>query len=144
MRYRIAVESDFVSAELFDRRTPEETQAFLAAVTATCLERRLFRVLISVRSSRPIFRADRYGLASFIELATRHSGKIAVLADSIEGRIAQDYAAMLARLRGVNVRTFRERTAAIQWLTERRAAPERWPSAEDGPIHRPATPARRS
>lgn len=33
MRYRITVEPDYVNAELFDRKTAEETQAFLAAVT---------------------------------------------------------------------------------------------------------------
>ena len=125
MRYRITVEPDYVDAELSDRKTPEETRAFLAAVTAECLAHRRFRVLISVRFSRPIFRAERYGLSSFVELALKFSGKIAVVGDSAESRIAQEYAAMLARLRGVNVRTFRDKARAIAWLTDPGEDPDR-------------------
>jgi hypothetical protein len=82
MRYRITVEPDHVSAELFDRKTAEETQAFLAAVAAACRRHQLSRVLISVQSSRPIFRAEKYGLSSLVELAVKFSGKIAVLGES--------------------------------------------------------------
>jgi hypothetical protein len=38
--------------------------------------------LISVQSSRPIFRAEKYGLSSLVELAVKFSGKIAVLGES--------------------------------------------------------------
>ncbi len=127
MRYRITVEPGHVEAELYDRETPEETKAFLTALTAECLAHQRFRVLISVRSSRPIFRAEKYGLSSFVELALKFSGKIAVLGDSAENRIAQEYAAMLARLRGVNVRTFRDKATAVAWLTGPRGAPDRGP-----------------
>lgn len=124
MRYRITAEPDYVNAELSDRKTPEETRAFLAAVAAECRQRQLPRVLISVQSSRPIFRAEEYGLSSFVELAVKFSGKIAVLGDSAESRSAQEYAVMLARLRGVNVRTFRDKATAIAWLTDPRQEPE--------------------
>ena len=120
MRYRITVEPDYVNAELFDRKTPEETRAFLAAVVAECRQHQLSRVLVSVQSSRPIFRAEKYGLSSFVELAVKFSGKIAVLGDSAESRIAQEYAVMLARLRGANVRTFPDKAAAVGWLTDPR------------------------
>jgi len=134
MRYCITVEPDYVDAELFDRQTPEETREFLAAVAAECLAHQRFRVLISVRSSRPIFRAEKYGFSSFAELAVKYAGRIAVLADSAEGRIAQEYAVMLARLRGVDVRTFRERTAAMRWLTEPRAGAEPRQGARASPL----------
>lgn len=125
MRYRITVEPGYVNAELFDRKTPEETRDFLAAVVAECRQHQLPRVLISVQSSRPIFRAEEYGLSSFVELAVKFSGKIAILGDSAESRSAQEYAVMLARLRGVNVRTFRDKATAIGWLTDPRQEPDR-------------------
>jgi hypothetical protein len=133
MRYRITVEPDYVNAELFDRKTAEETRAFLAAVAAECRRHQLSRVLISVQSSRPIFRAEKYGLSSFVELAVKFSGK---------SRIAQEYGAMLARLRGVNVRTFRDKATAIGWLTDARRGPEsgRLQDSRSGAAKRPLSP----
>lgn len=101
---------------MFNRQTAEETREFLSAVADECIRRRCYRVLISVRSSKPIFTVERYGLSSFIELALKHSGQFALLADSRESRIAQEYVVMRARLRGVNVRTFRDEATAAQWL----------------------------
>jgi hypothetical protein len=120
MQYRIAAEPRYVRAELFNRRTAEETGRFLSAVAAECVRLKCYRVLISVRSSKPIFTVEKYGLSSFIEIALKYSGRIALLADSAEMRIAHDYAAMLARLRGVNVRTFRDEAAAVVWLQKER------------------------
>ena len=120
MRYRVAAHPRYVRAELFNRKTAEETGQFLSAVAAECLRLKRYRVLISVRSSKPIFTVEKYGLSSFIELALKYSGQIALLADSAEMRIAHEYAAMLARLRGVNVRTFRDEAAAVAWLRKER------------------------
>lgn len=116
MRYQIIAESQYVRANLFNRQTAQETGEFLSAVADECIRLQCYHVLISVRSSKPIFTVEKYGLSSFIELALRYSGKIAVLADSPEMRIAHEYAVMLARLRGVNVRTFRDDAAAAAWL----------------------------
>ena len=117
MRYQITVEPDYLKAELCNRQTAEETGEFLSVVAAECIKRQCYRVLISVRSSKPIFTVERYGLSAFIQLALRYSGRIAVLADGAEVRLAHEYAVMLARLRGVNVRTFRDESAAVEWLT---------------------------
>lgn len=116
MRYQISAGPEYLRAELFNRQTAQETAEFLSAVAEECIQRRCYRVLISVHSSKPIFTVERYGLSSFIELALKHSGQFALLADSRESRIAQEYVVMLARLRGVNVRTFRDEAAAGQWL----------------------------
>lgn len=116
MRYQITDAPDYLKAELFDRQTAEQTREFLDAVAGECIKRQHYRVLISVRSSRPVFSVEKYGLSSFLDLALKYSGRIAVLADAPEIRLAQEYVAMLARLRGVNVRTFRDEASAVQWL----------------------------
>lgn len=116
MWYQITDESGYLKAELFGRETAEQTREFLNAVAAECIARQCYRVLISIRSSRPIFSVEKYGLSSFIALALNYSGKFAVLSDSAEIRIAQEYVVMLARLRGVNARTFRDEGTAAQWL----------------------------
>ena len=116
MRYQITDAADYLKADLFGRETAEQTREFLGAVAAECIRLRRYHVLISVHESRPIFAVDKYGLSSFIEVALKYSGKIAILADSPEIRIAHEYVVMLARLRGVNVRNFRAEAAAIQWL----------------------------
>jgi hypothetical protein len=116
MRYEIVAEPQYVRADLYNRQTARETGEFLAAVADECTRLGCFRVLVSVHSSRPIFTLERYGFSAFIEIAMKNSAKVAVLTDNPEMRIAHEYAVMLARLRGVNVRTFRDDAAAIAWL----------------------------
>lgn len=116
MRYEIVAESRFVRATLINRRTAADTREFLTALTAECIRLQCFTVLVSVHASKPIFTLERYGFSSFIKIALRHSAKVAALTDNAECRVAQEYAVMLARLRGVNVRTFRDEAAAIAWL----------------------------
>lgn len=116
MRYEIVANPRYLRADLFNRQTAEETGAFLGAVANECIRRGCNRVLISVHSSKPIFTVEKYGLSSFVELAVKYSGRIAVHTDSPEVRFAHEYAVMLARLRGLNVRTFRDEAAAIAWL----------------------------
>jgi len=75
------------------------------------------RVLISVHSSRPIFRVQQYGLAEFLEaVASRPAHRIAVVADTFEGRLAQQYVVRIARARGLKVRSFSSEEAAAAWL----------------------------
>ncbi len=116
MRYEIVAERQYLRADLYNRQTAEETGKFLAAVAEECIRLDCFRVLISVHASKPIFTLEKYGFSTFIELALKYSGKIAVLTDNPEMRIAHEYAVMLARLRGVNARTFRDGAAAVAWL----------------------------
>lgn len=116
MRYEIVAEPRYVRADLYNRQTARETGEFLTAVADECITRGCFHVLVSVHASRPIFTLERYGFSAFIELALRHSAKVAILTDNPEMRIAHEYVVMLARLRGVNARTFRDETAAIAWL----------------------------
>jgi hypothetical protein len=114
--HRISVGADYLRAELFNRQTVDETRRFLDALHAAALEHRRARLLICVRNSKPIFTVERYGISHYLELAFKSAYKIALLGDTPELRIAHQYIALLAVMRGVNLRTFQNEIVAIEWL----------------------------
>src|SRR5260221_13557541 len=114
--HRIGAEPGYIRAELFGRETVEETRKFLEAVLAEALEHQCGQVLIRIRNSKPIFTVERYGFSRYLEIAFKSEHKIALMGDSGDLRVAHQYIATLARMRGVNLRTFLDETAAIQWL----------------------------
>ena len=116
MRYEIVAGPKYVRADLYNRRTAEDTRKFLSALAAECTRLGCFNILVSVHASKPIFTLERYGFSSFIQVALRNSAKVAALTDNAECRVAHEYAVMLARLRGVNARAFRDEAAAVAWL----------------------------
>jgi pimeloyl-ACP methyl ester carboxylesterase len=117
MRFTISHAGNYLRGDMYERKTAEETRQFLLAVAAEALKSAVDRVLISVHSSRPIFRVQGFGLAEFFEtIASRPAHRIATIADSYEGQLAQQYVVTLARLRGLNVRSFRSESEAIAWL----------------------------
>jgi len=115
--HRIGVEPGYLRAELFDRHTVEETRTFLEAVLAAAIEHRLPLVLIRVRNSIPIFTIERYGFSGYLDLAFKSKYKIALVGDSFELRIAHQYIATIARMRGVRLRAFSDEASAVGWLT---------------------------
>lgn len=125
MRYVLTLHPCYLKAELYDRQTAEETRQFLEAVAAEGIKHEKWRVLVSVHQSAPIFTVEKYGLSSFIELARKYAEKIALVADSREVRMAHEYAAVLVRLAGINVKTFRDESAAVAWLESIEPAPAR-------------------
>lgn len=116
MWYQITVEPGYLKADLFGRQTTEETQEFLDALAADIAKYKRSRILISVRSSKPVFTVEKYGLFSYFDRALESSLKIALLGDSDELRIAHQYIESLAQQRGVNLRGFRDEGAALKWL----------------------------
>jgi hypothetical protein len=116
MWYRISAEPGYLRSEVFNRKTVEETKTFLEAVLPAAIEHRLPLILICVRNSIPIFTVERYGFSVYLDLAFKSRYKIALVGDSLELRIAHQYIATMARIRGVRLRAFPEETAAIAWL----------------------------
>jgi hypothetical protein len=116
VRHRITVESGHLRAELSNRRTVEETKRFLEAVLAAAIEHRLPLVLIRVRNSIPIFTIERYGFSEYLDLAFKSKYKIALVADTPELRIAHQYIATIACMRGVNLLAFPDEADAVAWL----------------------------
>ena len=117
MRFTITDAADYLRGDLYERRTVEETRQFLDALAREALQCGTDRVLISVHSSSAIFRTQQFGLPAFLDLlASRPAHRIALLADAWEVQLAHQYVAMMARLRGLTVRSFRSEGEAVAWL----------------------------
>lgn len=117
MLYKITVEADHLKAELFNRETMEETREFLRVVAASAVRHERSSVLISVRSSNPVFTVERSGfLAYFKKLAADPSHKIALLGDSEEIGISHQYVEFIGHQVGINVRSFRDEAVALEWV----------------------------
>src|SRR2546428_4654455 len=79
MGYTITLDRDVLRAELFGRETVEETKTFFQAIVSASRESRSPCILISVRSSKPIFQLERHGLIEYFrELAATSSRRIAL------------------------------------------------------------------
>jgi len=117
IHWRLTLAPGYLRAELAGRETAAETREFLNAVAAATLAHGLRRVLISVSSSRPLFRVDDFGIDAFLKLVAAESGgRVALLSDSDEVRAAHEYVEVLARQCGAAVRSFRSETPAVEWL----------------------------
>jgi hypothetical protein len=121
MAYKITAEPDYLRAELQDRETVEETQAFLRAVVRENAKHRRPCVLIAVRLSKPVFQVAAHGLIEYIaELSAKAARRIALVGDTRDLHMSHQYIELLARQRGLNVQSFGEATAALEWLGVRR------------------------
>jgi hypothetical protein len=126
MGYRITLDRGVLRAELFGRETVEETKTFFQAIVSASKESRSPCILISVRSSKPIFQIERHGLIEYFrELAATSSRRIALLGDSRDLRLSHEYVELIARQHGLVVRSFLDETAAYQWFRDPRREQER-------------------
>src|SRR5467141_4322897 len=126
MGYKITLDRDVLRAELFSRETVKETKTFFQAIVRASRENRPRYILISVRSSKPIFQLERHGLLEYFrELAVTPSRRIALLGDSSDLRLSHEYGELIARQHGLAVRSFLDETAAYQWFRDARQGQER-------------------
>src|SRR6267378_1608410 len=126
MGYRITLDRGVLRAELFGRETVEETKTFFRAIVSASRESRSPCILISIRSSKPVFQVERHGLIEYFrELAVTSSRRIALLGDSRDLRFSHEFVELIARQHGLNVRSFLDETAAYQWFKDRRQGQER-------------------
>ena len=121
MLCEITVEPGYLKAELFDRRTAEETRDALGAVMAAARKHGCSQILVSVHASRPIFQVERSGLLDCLkELGDMSRYRIALTGDSEELRLSQQYVESIAQRAGINVRSFSNQQAALEWFKDRR------------------------
>jgi len=131
MGYKITLDRDVLRAELFGRETVAETRTFFQAIVSASKKNRSPYILISVRSSKPIFQLERHGLIEYFrELAATSSRRIALLGDSRDLRLSHEYVELIARQHGLNVRSFPDETAAYRWFRDPRQRQERRRSQE--------------
>src|SRR5882762_197240 len=131
MGYKITLDRGVLRAELFGRETVEETRTFFQAIVSASRESRSPCILISVRSSKPIFQLERHGLIEYFrELAATSSRRIALLGDSRDLQLSHEYVEFIARQHGLIVRSFPDETAAYRWFRDARQGQERRRSQE--------------
>jgi hypothetical protein len=119
MRYTIVAGPQYIKAEMVERDTAEETKEFVHAILETLRKHKPPRVLISIRSSRPVYKVDSWNLSGALDQMVPLKGlRVALVADSRELAMSQEYIALLARQRGVDFRTFAAEKEAAEWLVE--------------------------
>jgi hypothetical protein len=126
MQHWITTEHGHLKAKLFNRESAEEMLEFIRAVALENQNLRLATVLMDIRGSRPLFHFSGNGFLDDLKrLSAEPACRIALLGDTVELRLSNDYLALLARQQGLNVRSFRNELAALKWLSERRSRQER-------------------
>jgi hypothetical protein len=118
MSYRIAIDGDIVRAQLQHRESIEEMRSFLTALARYA--RSHTRLLIEVRASRPIFQFEPGGLlALFRAVARSPAHRVALVADNRDLQASHEYFELIARQRGLNVRSLESEAEALRWLRQR-------------------------
>src|SRR5262245_53845735 len=126
MKYEITTHPGYLRATLFRRETVEETRQFMHAVARECRAHGCLPVLVDIRGSRPIFHVDgRRFFAEMRRLALNSDCRIALLGDTPELRLSNEYLALLARQQGLSVESYAFEVMALRSLTERREPDER-------------------
>jgi SpoIIAA-like len=126
VKVRIEPRGGYLFAELEGRETAHDMREYLLAVKAACLKHDCPRILLSIRASRPMFKAEDYGLSGAIrgyanELV-KPACRIALVGDSSELNFAHEYIEVVARQQQVNVKSFKEASSAVRWLQDVPAA----------------------
>ena len=119
MTYRIALEDGFLRVDLAHRETVEEMREFLKALVRNSA--RCPVILLRVRASKPLFHVERDGQIEFLrQIAHAPQHRIALLADTPDLQASHEYLELIARQRGVRVRTFRSEAEAVAWFKDQR------------------------
>lgn len=118
MHYKIEQQPGYLRAEMVERDTAEETAAFVEAIVEALRAGQTGRLLISIRSSRPVFKVEEWKLSAALDKVMSIPGlKVAFIADVREVQMSQEYIALLGRQRGLQFESFDSEAAALAWLT---------------------------
>lgn len=121
MRYAIELRGDHLHAVLVGRESAADMRAFVLAVHAACGSHRCPRILMFIRESRPVFRAEDYGINGYAHELATPACQVALVGDNAELHAAHEYIEICARQENLNVRAFADEIAALRWL---RGAPQ--------------------
>ena len=121
MLCEITVESGYLKAELFNRQTAGETNDALVTIAAEARRHRCWQILVSVHASRPIFKIEQSGVLDRLRaLGETSKCRVALTADTEELRLSHEYLVSVAQRAGINVRSFTNQQAALDWVRDRR------------------------
>ena len=124
MRYKIEQQPGYLKAEMVERDTAEETAAFVEAIVEALRAGPVDKVLISIRSSRPVFKVEEWKLSAALDKVMSIAGlKVAFIADVREVQMSQEYIALLGRQRGLQFESFNSEAEALAWLTSASSSP---------------------
>ena len=117
MQFTIELRSGYLKAEMTGRDTAAQTAEFVAAIIAELRARGVARLLVSVRKSRPVFKVEDWKLSEALDQIAGIPGlRVALVSDTRELGMSQDYIAFLGRQRGLEFQSFRSEDAAVAWL----------------------------
>ena len=120
MQYTIEILSGYMKAEMVERETAAETAEFVNAIVAALRSKGVFKLLISTRKSRPVFKVEEWRLSEALDNVMSIPGlRVAFVSDTREIAMSQEYIALLGRQRGLEFQAFgSEEQAAIAWLQD--------------------------
>lgn len=116
MRFSVDLRQGYLEAELVGRETADDMREFLHAVQAACRQYACPRILMTVRSSRVMFKPEDYGFSTYVPELVSPACQIALLGDSQELHAAHEYIELVARQQHINARAFRDEASALGWL----------------------------
>ena len=117
MHHTITIGPAYIKAEMVDRKTAEETRRFVNAQLAALRESGLSRMLVSVKSSRPVFKVSGWNISAlFDEMAGMGNLKVALVSDTKDLAMSHQYVELLAKQRGLAIRAFDNEQAGVEWL----------------------------
>jgi len=123
MKFRIEKREGHLLAEISARENARDMREFLQAVKAACLEHACPRILMSIRDSNTMFKAEDYGLdggtsgaPGYLAGIVTPSCRVALVGDNSELNHAHEYIQLVARQQQIDVRAFRDAASAARWL----------------------------
>jgi len=104
---------------MVERDTAAETADFVRAIVDSMRAHEIYRILISIRKSRPVFKVEQWKLSAALDKVMSIVGlQVAFIADTREVQMSQQYIALLGRQRGLKFESFDSEPAAVAWLTQ--------------------------
>jgi hypothetical protein len=124
--YLITAEADWLRAELVNHESLRQMRDFLHTVFRASVDNMRSRVLIYVRSPKPLHLVGCVNVFPEAKgVAWYRSNKIAIVGSSANIDFPRNDIQTRARQRGINLSFFSNEAAALRWFHDRRKGPRR-------------------
>lgn len=117
MHLQFEVLDEVLRVEIRERETADETREIAEKTFAERGKHGSLALLMVVRSSRPIFKVEEYGLSAILgRIAAVPGLRVAAVADDSALHSAHQYVEFLAKQKAVAYRAFTREKEALAWL----------------------------